>query len=88
MHLSEETLEKLAADKLETVLKKTNDQLMLLSDQVLNMREVHSQVAVNFDVLMYEDSPGKYRLVVYAWDDGAGREEFPVMASAVLEFEQ
>lgn len=87
MPLPEETLEKIAGDKLEIVLMKTSAQLKLLLDQVLQMQEVHDQVVVNFDVLMYEDVPKKYRVVVYAWDDGPAREEFPVMASAVIEFE-
>ncbi len=87
MPLPEETLEKIAADKLETVLMKTNDQLKLLLDKVLHVQEVHEDVLVNFDVLMYEDVPQKYRVVVYAWDDGSAREEFPVMASAIVTFE-
>lgn len=87
MPMPEEKLEQIASKKLEEILTRSNEQLLSLLDQGLELHEDHDSVRVHFDVLMYEDRPKQYRVVVYAWDDGPAREEFPVMASTDLIFE-
>ncbi len=89
MPLPEDILQKFANEKLEVILTHSNEQLLDLKSEILEVQDLCEGVLVHFEIMLEKAiGTNAYRVVVFAWDDGPAREEFPVMASAELIFEE
>lgn len=88
MPLPEDVLQSITNQELEIILTRTDQELVAMLTGMEMYSKTHQGVMVNFEAMVEKGySAKKYRVVVFAYDDGPAREEFPVAASADIEFE-